>query len=690
MFAASQKRPFELIAQAEEAWHQSDLSRAEALFREGVSAYRRDEPDGLDFALGRFGAFLLDGDRVEEAANVLQQAIDRGTDLPAIWSDYARIVADRHDAEAFKHIVQRMAASTKSRPEPEFVLAHARRAHREGATAFAHEITQWVIDKSACEGDTEGRWTAVGDFGRFLEREGQLEGALHVWREAFRDGSGDPQTIDRLSMHLEHAKDCPGAAAVIREALQRGLPANTEEGLRKRLARCEAKADGRPTPRGGKRPDVAAYSIRQPSSSIIPVFQVRIKPSVRNIAVIGNVGRCLAVSNGSSTLVDIDLRNGSELRRVENLPEIGEMYSSPGGEGIGVRRTAAVGRGPTFLTFWDANGHVVANSSVPDATSNIAQGAGLWYVGCRNGLLYGYGFDGVQRWTWETPGASSSTDNVYFRPCPYYVASSQSFAAVASMGNIYAVSPNGKMLWHAVLPNEHQTRWEFTVPIPGVRASHEPYGILGLSRGATRDRVKSAYRRLALATHPDRNPSDTESTTNFRRVQEAYERILTGDVDLSEPVNGITIRMEVSSMGPLASFLLANEAAVIAGSSQGRIYSFEANGRLREARIIGDGQVRVALRPNGSIGAAWCDNALVFFQESNIVNAVEAVDWPNALTMFGDDVVLWRRNEIQLLDSYGRSIWGVEFSKSVGTVVARGDTLICAAGALAGFRRAAS
>lgn len=688
MFVDRQKRPFESIAQAEEAWRQGDLDTAVAFFKKGISAYRRDEPDGVDFALGRYGAFLLDQERFEEAESVLEEAIDLGTDIPAIWSDYARIFAGRHDAEHFKTTVERMALSTKSQFEADFVLAHARRAHREGGTAFAHEITQWVIEKCAREGNTEGQWAAIGDFGRFLEREGNLERALELWREAFRDGSGDSQTIDRLSMHLEHAKDYLGAVAVIHKALERGLPANTEEGLRKRLARCEAKIEGRPVPRAAKQSDVAAYSIRQPSSSVCPVFQVRIKPSVRSIAVIGNVGRCLAVSNSSSTLIDINLRNGSELRRVENLPELGEILLSTTGEGIGVRRTAAVGQGPTFLTFFDAEGQVVGNSSVPDATSDISHGARLWYVGCRNGLLYGYGFDGVQRWTWETPGASSSTDNVYFRPCPYYVASSLSFGAVASMGNIYAVSPNGNTLWHALLPNEHQTHWEFTVPISGVQASREPYGVLGLSPGATRDQVKSAYRRLVLATQPERNPSHNESTTEFRNIQAAYERILAGEVNAADSV--ITVKMEFTGMGPTANFLLANDAAVSVGSSQGRVYKFDAKGSLREARVVGDGQLRAALRPDGTIGAAWCDNALLFFREDKIVNAAQAVDWPNGLTMFGDDVVLWRGNAVQLLDSYGRLMWCVEFSKSVVSVVVCGDTLICAAGVLAGFRRQTS
>jgi hypothetical protein len=123
------------------------------------------------------------------------------------------------------------------------------------------------------------------------------------------------------------------------------------------------------------------------------------------------------------------------------------------------------------------------------------------------------------------------------------------------------------------------------------------------------------------------------------------------------------------------------------GSSQGRIYAFDLDGKLREARIVGEGQVRVAMRHDGTLGAAWCNDALLLFHENKITNAAEAIDWPSGLTMFGDHVVMWRGNEVKLLDNRGRLIWCVEFSKSVTSIAAYGDTLVCAAGVLAGFRK---
>mgnify|MGYP000017642611 CR=1 FL=1 len=48
------------------------------------------------------------------------------------------------------------------------------------------------------------------------------------------------------------------------------------------------------------------------------------------------------------------------------------------------------------------------------------------------------------------------------------------------------------------------------------------YAILGVSREATQEEIKKAYRRLALQYHPDRNPGDKEAEERFKEINEAY------------------------------------------------------------------------------------------------------------------------------------------------------------------------
>ena len=49
-----------------------------------------------------------------------------------------------------------------------------------------------------------------------------------------------------------------------------------------------------------------------------------------------------------------------------------------------------------------------------------------------------------------------------------------------------------------------------------------PYEVLGIPRTADADEIKSAYRKLALQYHPDRNPGDAEAENRFKEISEAY------------------------------------------------------------------------------------------------------------------------------------------------------------------------
>jgi DnaJ-class molecular chaperone len=48
------------------------------------------------------------------------------------------------------------------------------------------------------------------------------------------------------------------------------------------------------------------------------------------------------------------------------------------------------------------------------------------------------------------------------------------------------------------------------------------YQTLGVSRNATEEEIKKAYRSLALEYHPDRNPNDLSAEEKFKEISEAY------------------------------------------------------------------------------------------------------------------------------------------------------------------------
>jgi molecular chaperone DnaJ len=54
------------------------------------------------------------------------------------------------------------------------------------------------------------------------------------------------------------------------------------------------------------------------------------------------------------------------------------------------------------------------------------------------------------------------------------------------------------------------------------RTQVDYYEVLGCARDASEQEIKSAYRRLALKYHPDRNPGDREAEERFKEAAEAY------------------------------------------------------------------------------------------------------------------------------------------------------------------------
>ena len=54
-------------------------------------------------------------------------------------------------------------------------------------------------------------------------------------------------------------------------------------------------------------------------------------------------------------------------------------------------------------------------------------------------------------------------------------------------------------------------------------AKRDYYEVLGVSKSATAEEIKKAYRKKAIQYHPDKNPGDKESEEMFKEAAEAYE-----------------------------------------------------------------------------------------------------------------------------------------------------------------------
>ena len=60
-------------------------------------------------------------------------------------------------------------------------------------------------------------------------------------------------------------------------------------------------------------------------------------------------------------------------------------------------------------------------------------------------------------------------------------------------------------------------------------ANSDYYDVLGVSRSASADEIRKAYKKIARESHPDRNPDDPSASDRFKAATEAYETL--GDED---------------------------------------------------------------------------------------------------------------------------------------------------------------
>ncbi|MBS0010768.1 MAG: DnaJ domain-containing protein, partial [Bacteroidales bacterium] len=54
-------------------------------------------------------------------------------------------------------------------------------------------------------------------------------------------------------------------------------------------------------------------------------------------------------------------------------------------------------------------------------------------------------------------------------------------------------------------------------------AKRDYYEVLDVSKDASKEEIKKAYRQKALKYHPDKNPGDKEAENKFKEAAEAYE-----------------------------------------------------------------------------------------------------------------------------------------------------------------------
>ena len=93
-------------------------------------------------------------------------------------------------------------------------------------------------------------------------------------------------------------------------------------------------------------------------------------------------------------------------------------------------------------------------------------------------------------------------------------------------------------------------------------AERDLYAILGVSRSASQDEIKKAYRKKAMEYHPDRNPDDPEADQKFKEASEAYEV----DVLAAPGGAGATVLATYGATTPALTLTAAQLSAAYGGA----------------------------------------------------------------------------------------------------------------------------
>ena len=80
---------------------------------------------------------------------------------------------------------------------------------------------------------------------------------------------------------------------------------------------------------------------------------------------------------------------------------------------------------------------------------------------------------------------------------------------------------------------------------------------LGVSKSASKDEIKKAYRNLALKYHPDKNKGDKNSEDKFKEASEAYH-VLSDDKERLITINSVMQLLKVVEIKDLVILILVH------------------------------------------------------------------------------------------------------------------------------------
>jgi DnaJ domain len=389
----------------------------------------------------------------------------------------------------------------------------------------------------------------------------------------------------------------------------------------------------------------------------------------------------------TASAVAFELASGREV-------DIATLAAAGSGDGVRLDyRSGRVGRDPSQLRLFAGSAREPWRTiELPDAVSGVAEAPFGWYVGCRDGFLYGLERRGDLAWRWQTPGAAafrpSDAGDVYFRPSPYRLASNGHSALVAWLDRLWSVGPDGVTEWGLRLPDLSDPQ-VIEVRLRGRQTAAA--AALGVSAHASPLEVKRAYRHAVKRAHPDLHRDDASAAERFRRVQQAYES-LTGRsaVGGKGAVAGV-VRFSFPSAAPIA-FLDVVDDDWLVGGGDGRLFRLSSEGRLVARLRVGSSALFHVRDCAHEVVAVCCYPVagrsppnLWFVDAPAPVRLPDQYPWPDHLLGSYGDYLLAQRPRgctLGLIDESGALAVQLCCPRAITSFCVAEGALVLAAGAL--------
>lgn len=154
------------------------------------------------------------------------------------------------------------------------------------------------------------------------------------------------------------------------------------------------------------------------------------------------------------------------------------------------------------------------------------------------------------------------------------------------------------------------------------------YVILGVSRTASADEIKKAYRKLAMQYHPDKNPGDKKAEEKFKELSTAYETL--SDPQKRKNYDQFGTTTDFQGYGGFGAGAGGFEGFRGAGGFQGGPDQFQDifgdvfgdffSGKARSRRPLRGADLRYTLTITLEEAASGCEKLISFIRQKGVSN----------------------------------------------------------------------